>query len=208
MKKIDKKLYADDIQELLGIEYLPALKIAASELAECDVKKDLEYKANPPLNDKLEAQYGPLLDKQYAIPMYVKWVNKTVEYGVFADVDLERGDMVCEYTGVLCRDDTDDDENAYIWDYPTIRYEHVEGKKRRKKVKYCIDALKSGNFARFINHTVRKHQNVGVQIVPRNNVWHVVYVAKKKIKKGQQLLTYYGTQYWRDRQIVPHPIEP
>ena len=39
-------------------------------------------------------------------------------------------------------------------------------------------------------------------------MWHVVYVAKKKIKKGQQLLTYYGTQYWQDRQIVPHPIEP
>ncbi len=192
----------------LNIIYLPSLKVVATELADHDIKKDLEYKANPPLNNKLEGLYGVLIDQAYTAPMFVKWVNKTVQYGVFADADIKRGDMVCEYTGILCRDDNDDEENGYIWDYPTSLYEHVEGKKRRKKIKYCIDALKSGNFARFINHTIRKYQNVGVQMVPRNNLWHVIYIAKKDIKKGQQLLTYYGTQYWRDRQIVPSSIEP
>lgn len=206
-KPSKKKLYEADFKDLLNITYTPALKVVAPELKKHDIKTDREYTANPKINEKLEELYGSLIDQSFVSPMHIRWINKTVGYGVFSEVDLERGDMVCEYTGILCQDIADD-ENGYIWDYPTHRFETIPGKKRRKKIKYCIDALTEGNFARFINHTIRKYQNVGVVIVPRNNLWHVIYVAKKSIKKGQQLLTYYGTDYWRDRQIVPTPIEP
>ena len=207
IKKIHKKIYKDDIETTLGIPYLPSLKLVATELKKHDITTDAEYTADPVLNTKLETKYGELIDQSYTAPIYIKWVNKMVEYGVFADAPIARGEMVCEYTGILCRDDVDN-ENCYIWDYPTIAYEDVPNKKRRKKIKYCIDAEKQGNFARSINHTIRKYQNVGVVIVPRKNLWHVIYIAQKDIKKGQQLLTYYGTQYWRDRQIVPQPMQP
>ena len=206
-KSSTKKLYAADFKTLLDIAYLPELKVTAKELHTHNIHKDFEYTANPKLNQKLEEQYGALIDQSFVIPMHIKWINKTVGHGVFTEIDLKRGDMVCEYTGVLCQD-VADDENGYIWDYPTFNYEVVPGKKRRKKIRYCIDALQEGNFARFINHTIRKHQNVGVCIVPRNNLWHVIYVARKTIKAGQQLVTFYGTDYWRDRQIVPTPIIP
>ena len=140
-------------------------------------------------------------------PLFIKWVNKTVEYGAFADSDISRGDMICEYTGNLSID-TGAVENLYLWDYPTVMFEKVPGKKRRKKIKFCIDAQDQGNIARFINHTTREYQNVGVQIVPAQGLWHIIYVAKKDIKKGQQLLTHYGMEYWRDRQIVPKAIKP
>lgn len=207
MKPSKKKLYMQDFKKELNITYLPGLKVSAPELKTHDITKDFEYKANPKLNERLEETYGALIDQNFAIPMYVKWINKTIGHGVFTEVDLNPGDMVCEYTGILCRD-VADDENGYIWDYPTTNYEAVEGKKRRKKIRYCVDALHEGNFARFINHTIRKYQNVGVRIIPRNNLWHVIYIARKKINAGQQLVTYYGTDYWKDRQIVPTPIEP
>lgn len=202
-----KKFYQEDFKEQFGIEYLSHSRLMVPELKAWDITLDSEYTANPKLNDKLTEKYGALIAEGYVAPMYIKWVNRTVQYGVFAETDLARGDMVVEYTGLLCRDSIDND-NGYIWDYPTYIYEAVPGKTRRKKVRYCIDAEKHGNYARFINHTHRKFQNVGIAIVPAHGFWHVVYVAQKDIKRGQQLLTYYGTQYWRDRQINPAPLMP
>ncbi len=202
-----KKFYQEDFKDQFGITYLSHSKVIVPELFSWDVTTDREYTVNPKLNIKLAEKYGDLITEGYTAPMYIKWVNRTVEYGVFAEVDLERGDMVSEYTGILCRDDVNND-NPYVWDYPTFWYKTLPGKTRRKKIRYCIDAEKHGNYARFINHTHRKYQNVGICMVPVKSFWHVVYIAQKDIKRGQQLLTYYGTQYWRDRQINPAPLMP
>ncbi len=202
-----KKLYAQDFQEVFNIPYLEQNIIRAEELVDWDLKQDKEYKVNPKLNDNLEKKYGPLLDASHTAPVYIKWVNKMVEYGVFAEKNIKKGDLICEYTGILCRE-TPEIDNAYLWDYPTVIMEDVPGKKRRKKHKFCIDAGASGNYARFINHTQRIYQNVTTQILPSQGLWHVAYIAQKDIDKGQQLLTHYGIGYWRDRQIVPRPLKP
>ena len=202
-----KRFYQEDFKDQFGITYLAHNKVVVPELFSWDITTDREYTVNTRLNEKLAEKYGALVSEGYVAPMHIKWVNKTVEYGVFAEKDIRRGDMVVEYTGRLCYDDAHND-NPYVWDYPTYSMVEVPGKKRRKKIKYCIDAEKSGNYARFINHTHRRYQNVGIHMVPVNNFWHVVYVAQKDIYRGQQLLTYYGTQYWRDRQILPAPLMP
>lgn len=209
MKKADflKKFYKEHFKEKFNIEYLEHNKIFADELLKWDIKTDREYSINKKLNIKLTEKYGDLVQDAYVAPMHIKWVNKAVSYGAFAEKNLLRGDMVIEYTGALTRDSTDN-ENSYIWDYPTIRFEQKPEKVRRTKIRYCIDAEKMGNYARFINHTHRKFQNVGIQMIAVNNLWHVVYIALKDIKKGQQFLTYYGMQYWRDRQIMPRPLKP
>lgn len=207
MKSKRKKLYCHDIAKHFDLTYLNTCKIADKRLISWDITQDKEYTINPQLNDKLTQLYGEKIASGYVAPLYVTWVNKLVEYGAFADAPIKRGEMICEYTGII-QEDTGDEDNLYLWDYPTIIYQTVPGKKRRKKIKFCIDAQHAGNVARFINHTNRTYQNVGVQIVPAGNFWHVLYVAKKNIAKGQQLLTHYGIEYWRDRQIVPQPIKP
>lgn len=202
-----KKFTLQEIAQQFGIKYLVHNKIIDKRLLSWDIKKDKEYTINPLLNIRLEKRYGELIKEGYVAPLYIAWVNKFVEYGAFADAPIKKGAMVCEYTGILCEDSGDSD-NLYLWDYPTFFYESDPKRKRRKKIKFCIDAEKAGNVARFINHTTREYQNVGVQIVPAHGFWHIIYVAKKDIKKGQQLLTHYGVAYWRDRQIVPKPIKP
>lgn len=202
-----KKYYIKDIEKQFKIVYLKHNDIQDKRLLEWDIKKDREYYINPKLNHRLEKKYGEQITQGYVAPLFIGWVNKTVEYGAFADAPIKKGDMVCEYTGRLY-EDSENTDNLYLWDYPTFFYEADPKRKRRKKIKFCIDAEKAGNVARFINHTTREHQNVGVQIVPANGFWHVIYVAKKDIKKGQQLLTHYGVAYWRDRQILPKPIKP
>lgn len=203
-----KKLYKDDLEAHFNIRYLTHCELKDPRLLKWDIFTDKEYTNNQTLNDRLAMRYGHLIEEGYIAPMYIKWVNKTVEYGAYADRDIKRGELITEYTGILEEDIYFDDDNLYLWDYPTIFYEEQPGKKRRKKIKFCVNAEKTGNFARFINHSLKKYQNVGTMIAPHNNLWHVLYIAQKDIQKGQQLLTHYGSAYWQDRKIVPFPITP
>lgn len=203
-----KKLYHKDFKKVFGITYLPCNRIADNRLLKWNIQTDDEYTINPGLNDRLEKKYGKQIDQNYEAAMYVKWINGKVGYGAYAEQEIKKGDMVTEYTGIVEEDSPFDEDNLYLWNYPTVMYQNIPGKKRRKKIMFCVNAEKHGNFARFINHSLRKYQNVGIQIVPRKDQWHVIYVAKRDIKKDEQLLTYYGTEYWRDRKIVPEVIFP
>lgn len=204
-----KKIYQKDFETSFKLQYLKHNKINDARLLDWDITKDKEYTINPGLNDRLTEKYGGLIKIGYQAPMFVKWINAKVGYGAYADAPLKKGDMVIEYTGILEQDTPLlDDDNLYLWSYPTIMYQTEPGKKRRKKIEFCINAEKAGNFARFINHSLRKYQNVAIQLVPYNNMWHVVYIAQRDINKGEQLLTHYGIRYWQDRKIVPLVIVP
>lgn len=203
-----KKIYPADFKKILNIEYLDCLHVKTNKLKNWDIYKDKEYTNNPELNNKLADMFGALIDEKYQAPIYMQWINKTVKYGVFAESFIKKGQMICEYTGYLEIDDNTDSTNLYLWEYPTILYETVPGKSRRKKTMFCVNAEKAGNFARGINHTIKKHQNVGIVMVPYKNLWHVVYRAQKDILPGQQLLTHYGKKYWQDLNVVPAVLVP
>lgn len=203
-----KKIYSTDFKDALNVEYLDSLIIKTDKLAHWDIYKDKEYTNNPQLNDKFALLYGALIDERYQVPMHVKWINKTVQYGVFTEKSIKKGQMISEYTGYLEVDDNSDVENLYLWEYPTILHEVISGKKNKKKTKFHINAEKVGNFARAINHTTKKNQNVDAIMVPHKNLWHVVYRAKKDINAGGQLLTHYGKTYWQDLGIVPTVLVP
>ena len=207
-KNTKQKLYLPDLKKLETFTYIEHNRLSDPLLKQWNINNDKEYTVNPALNDKLANLYGPFIDEGYTAPLYVQWINKKIEYGAFADASIERGQMICEYTGVVEREEPFNEDNLYLWDYPTILYETRPGKKYRKKIVYCVNAEKYGNVGRFVNHSLKKYQNVGIQMIPRNNEWHVVYIALKPIKKDAQLLTNYGPAYWRDRKIIPFIIKP
>lgn len=202
------KFYKEDFKSVFGIRYIDHNEFPHKKLEKWDITQDKEYTINPELNERYEKKYSEQIAAGYHAPICIKYINKIIEYGAYAEDFIKRGDMVVEYTGVIEEDTLFDEDNLYLWTYPTIMYKTVPGKKRRKKIKYCINAEKVGNYARFINHSQRKYQNVGIRITPCKGKWHVIYVAKKDIKPGEQLLTYYGMDYWRDRKIVPFTITP
>ena len=43
--------------------------------------------------------------------------------------------------------------------------------------------------------------------IPVDGRWHLAYVAKKPIKKDQQLLANYGKPYWKGRGCKPDNLE-
>lgn len=80
-----------------------------------------------------------------------------------------------------------------------------------------VDALKKGNFTRFINHSHKPNVIAELFSIPPNayglapSPIEVIYLAKKTIQPGEQLLVSYDgddDSYWGPRDVKPIPITP
>ena len=74
--------------------------------------------------------------------MYIKWVSKQAGFGVFAKRDINSGELIGRYTGDVVLDASNTD---YLWTYQS---KVIKG----EEVSIGIDALKRGNYLRFVNH--------------------------------------------------------
>jgi hypothetical protein len=80
-----------------------------------------------------------------------------------------------------------------------------------------VDALKKGNFTRFINHSEKPNVIAELFRIPPNSYGlipsplEVLYLAKKTIRPGEQLLVCYDGDdhsYWGALETKPIPITP
>jgi hypothetical protein len=81
-----------------------------------------------------------------------------------------------------------------------------------------LDALKHGNFTRFINHSENPNVEACAYSIPKNNRYglapspvEILYIAKKTIHPGEQLLICYEEDegsYWGALDIEPYPMTP
>lgn len=167
-----------------GIRYLDHLEYAFPESLLPPITEK-----NPRPHYKPESYVEDIKNKRNA-PVYIKYVNQKCGYGVFAREDIPDRHFIAEYTGIVRKKDFSKDKAAYeyCWGFPP-------------PTKFLIDAKFAGNFTRFINHN--DDHNVEMIYVPVDGRWHLAYVAKKPIKKDQQLLANYGKPYWRGRGCKP-----
>ena len=145
---------------------------------------------NPAIVRSLE-YYQPLIEAHYQAPVDVHYINDQIGYGVFALKNIQPGQMIGEYTGIVRRVNfsKQGSDYDYAWGFP-------------KPTKYLVDAKDAGNDMRFINHSYRP--NVEMIFVPdKAQRLHLIYVANQPIKKGQQLLSNYGKPYWAGRKNIP-----
>ena len=80
-----------------------------------------------------------------------------------------------------------------------------------------VDAEHDGNFIRLINHSDKPNVEAQLFKIPKNDFSlppspiEVIYVAKKTIRPGEQLLVCYDgddNSYWDNLNITPLPITP
>ena len=64
-----------------------------------------------------------------------------------------------------------------------------------------VDGLEMGGLVRFINHSSTNH-NVKFENVFFGHMWHVLVLAIRPIRKGEQLLVDYGHLYWLGQQVA------
>ena len=190
-QETQKKLYKEDL-ESFNFEYVNCLKFHT------DCEGFPKYKEKK-LNKKEKAnskKYGELIAQGHEAPWYLKFINKQVGHGAFADADIEEDALVGEYTGIIIEvTKAKELDMSYAW--TLISPEHY----RDQAKAFFVDAKKAGNFTRFINHST--YANVKPLTVYSDGQWHMIYVAARDIKKDEQLLVDYGAGYWTIKSCKP-----
>ena len=163
--------------------------------------------------------------------LVLKKLSGELGYGIFLHPNakpLKKGQVIAPYAGVVTltpQNDADDSSYAFstLSDILLNKNEQLLLDKTIKfapRRLYCLnlDADKEGNFTRFINHSTDKPNVEALLIsVSKNNFGleqmpiEVLYVAKKTIQPGEQLLVCYEDEeesYWGAIGIEPYPMDP
>lgn len=126
------------------------------------------------------------------------------ELGVFAGREFKINEIIASYEGkdlwgVMPNDLLDkkitncDESGDYFW--------HIMSKNGGM----AIDSSTEGSVARFVNDSLQKNVTVEVQ----ND--KVVYVAKRNIKFGEELTTFYGSKYFDESfprvEYIPYNLQ-
>lgn len=177
-------------EELMGANWLSALEFCNEKVAK-HVRKQCEKALKKGWFDTrkkwLGVFYSKEIEKGEHPELIIKWIDERVGYGVFAHQDIRVGTFIGEYTGVVRKRSTDE-ENFYCFEYAIGD---------NWKSPFVIDAQGKGNYTRFINHS--NTPNAEPVSVYLNGAMHVILIAQKPIRKGEQLCYHYGADYWSKR---------
>ena len=122
-------------------------------------------------------------------------------YGVFAKTEIKKGEYIIEYSGDEVRPSISDlreqkyinnREQLYFFSFNGDAWElEMRGKGKGKKCRevrelLVVDATKSGNAARFINHSCNPNC-LSLEIINDKGREAIVILAKKDIMRGEEL---------------------
>ncbi len=192
-QKIATAFTIAEFEELFDLTYRPFLTFPSYQaltevIRNCPYLLRFEWLMTS--KDEKEAFYQSELASGATANTFIKWINPTLGYGLFAATDLPQHAFIGEYTGLVRRIERGlPDLNAYCFHYPT----------RFWSFKYfVIDALHQGNLLRFINHSDRP--NLQPLWLVNRGILHLIFVANCLISKGTELTFNYGPDYWIRRQ--------
>jgi len=177
-----------------GVQYTSKLLFSegCQDLGQVKPEDYVPYAANKAHYDQLTAKYGACIQKGRVADVAIRWVSAEVGYGVFAAQDFAPDDFVVEYTGEVVESVSD---TVYTFTYPPGEGNIFNPPLREN---YGVDAMHRGGVARFVNHS--DYSNVKVEFVYYQGAWHILFLAKKNIAQGEQLLITYSSRYWSNRK--------
>lgn len=157
-----------------------------------------------------------------------KKLPKGLGHGIFLLPEAEtlhKGQVLGPYTGdtLLVPQHVDDDSLYAFEPLSNIHLTRDEQKKFHPKAKYHprrhyslhVNAEKSGNFTRFINHSEQPNVVAELVRIPPNSYGvpesslAVIYFISKTVRPGEQLLVSYDGDdhsYWSALDIKPFPL--
>lgn len=189
------KLYKKDFEQL-GVHYIDHLVISDA----IDKSRIIDPHPHYETPENI-ACFTRAIENGYEAPVYIKYINSKVGYGVFAETLLKKGDIVGQYTGTLHTEDEvlkiPKAENTYLMPMVCYAgYNYYES--------LYIDAKKMGNITRFINHS--KTPNVTRKMIYVSGMWHLLLIADQTINQDWQIFDDYGEHYWKSHDIIPEDL--
>ncbi|MBS0619965.1 MAG: SET domain-containing protein-lysine N-methyltransferase [Verrucomicrobia bacterium] len=170
--------------------------------------------------------------RAYGLPKYLvkKKLPGDLGHGIFLRPDAEpipKGELIAIYSGeVSFVPKNMEADSLYAFEpLSDIRLNREQQKRFDPKRTYHprrlysvhVDAVKKGNFSRFVNHSNEPNLVAEFLSIPPNRYGvapsplEVVYTAQKRILPGEQLLVCYdgdSHSYWGALDIEPVPINP
>lgn len=123
--------------------------------------------------------------------LMIKYISKTKGFGVFADEDIDKGEFVCEYIGIIIS--KAEAENKINLNHKKQKSNYILQIKEiysKVEINTYIDAETFGNVGRFINHSCEP--NLYFEFVRISHfIPHVAFYANRKIRKGEELTFMY-----------------
>lgn len=202
------------------------------KMLEREVKKQKFYLAK--ITHKMMQELKSMCEivEKQGLPEYLvlKKLPEPMGYGLFLhpkSKPLKKGKILGSYGGeayVVPQNLPDDSTYAFapIEDLILKKDEQQELDCKRgfhpsRKYIFNIDAEKTGNFTRFINHSEKPNILARLLNIPKNKCgltpspMEVIYSVKKTINPGEQLLVSYEDgeeSYWSVLKLKPEPIFP
>jgi hypothetical protein len=177
--------------EVIGLKYIDNSLCDEKMPAGIRSTRAIDQDQLSPAEKEVVEKYYRLTKQQYESPWYMKFISKKVGYGIYAAADIEPGQLIAEYVGIIY------DEQSYLSKPQNPKYcwnlqppSFTQGSK-----KYYVDAIKYCNFTRIINHSYKPNVIPVAMHGPDGS--RMLYVACERIKKDEQLLVNYGTGYWQ-----------
>ncbi|MGE5196811.1 MAG: SET domain-containing protein-lysine N-methyltransferase [Anaerolineae bacterium] len=170
--------------------------------------------------------------KKEGLPSHLvcKRLPRGLGFGIFLHPKakpLVKGQIIAAYAGEVSLIPQNEPDNslyafAILTDILLTKEEQrlLDSKRRyhpRRLYLLNLDALKKGNFTRFINHSEKPNVIALLYKTPKNpyglvpSAVEVIYLVKKTIHPGEQLLVSYEEEeksYWDVLKIRPIPITP
>lgn len=170
--------------------------------------------------------------KEKELPDYFlrKKLNAKLGYGIFLHPyasPLVKGQVVGLYSGEisLIPQNAPDSSgfafnlisNMHLEKEVQTKWDRENRYHPRRLYTFKLDALKKGNFTRYINHSEKPNLIAYMVSIPENSFGinpspiEIVYFVKRKINPGEQLLISYEAgekSYWEANEESAYPMDP
>lgn len=206
---------------------LPRQKISKDLLDFCSYIIKKNKVDVPRATPKVVRGLPPILREieKRGLPPYLvlKKLQGKLGYGIFLHPKappILKGDPIAPYAGeIILRPENEEDDSDYT--FALVSGFHLTREEQqtwdphrsyhpRRLYSIDLDARKKGNFTRFINHSDEPNIEAHFVRTP-TSPFELIYVAKKKILPGEQLLVCYEGEdksYWGALKIKPFPMTP
>lgn len=184
----------EELEEKLGIKYEKNLIFPTEAIIEKILRQSKKAIAKKQLSIRekwLGVRFREEVSGRHEPKISIRWIDGTLGYGVFAEEEIAAGAYIGEYTGLVRkRKRRTDRRNDYCFEYTIGDWVYNP---------FIIDAKYQGNFTRFINHS-EHNPNLESLSVYVDQVMHIIFIALKPIRKGEQMCYHYGDTFWKKRR--------
>ncbi|MFT4551890.1 MAG: FkbM family methyltransferase [Chlamydiales bacterium] len=190
-----KEYSIKDFYKLTGIHYIYQMEFENEQIAKRIYKQCSKALKNDQITIEcqwLGVLYSQDLLEHSIVDVSVRWINKEVGYGLFAEKDIKAKEFIGEYAGLVRKDEPD---NLYSFTYPTSDFKGYW--------KHNIDAEFWSNEIRYANHS--DNPNAESAALFHAGLLKIIIRALKDIDAGSQITYDYSQSYWEALEKTPDP---